>query len=229
MTCGELRPDYTSFALGIAEDPERTAIAEHLARKCPECLLGMASAMATVTALSGAVPLKEPPPHLRRRVMAGVSSAPARSRAAVFVPWALTAVMSAGLVAVGISGRRQIGDTRKLERALTILNDPATRDQAFGAPGKPGASGHVFVNPGKGVVFIGAGLPSIGADKTFELWIRPIDGAPTPTGLFRSQPDDTAVFVWPGPAANAAAIEVTVEPQGGSAKQAATPFMVVKF
>jgi anti-sigma-K factor RskA len=228
MNCDELRQDYTSYALGVADDAESALIAEHLARKCPDCVRGMASAMATVTAMSGAVQIVEPPPRLRRRVMATVEQTPRRSWAGVFIPWAITAAMSIALVAIGISGRRQIGDTPKLQQALSILNDPATRDAAFGETGKP-SNGRVFVNGGKGVVFIGADLPRIDPDKTFELWVIPATGNPVPVGLFRSQSDATAVFVWPGPVASAAAIEVTVEPQGGSAQPTTKPFIALKL
>jgi anti-sigma-K factor RskA len=228
MTCDELRQDYCSYALGIAEDPERAEIAEHLGRKCPECTSGIASAMATVTALSGAVPVAEPSPRLRRRVMATVETAPKRSWAGVLLPWAITAAMSIALVAIGISGRRQIGDTARLQQALAILNDPATRDVTFGETEKP-SKGRVFVSPGKGVVFIGASLPRIDSSKTFELWVIPAKGNPIPAGLFRSQPDATAVFVRPGPVENVAAVAVTVEPEGGSAQPTTTPFIVTKL
>jgi anti-sigma-K factor RskA len=224
MICEELRPDYTSYALGIADDPERAEIAEHLARRCPDCMRGMASALATVTAMSGAVELTEPPARLRRRVMAAVESAPRRSWAGIVVPWAITAAMSIALVAIGLSGRRQLGDTPKLQQALTILNDPATRDATFGATGTA-SRGRVFVNPSKGVVFIGANLPRLDAGRTFELWVIPAKGNPIPDGLFRSQSDATAVFVWPGPVENATAVEVTVEPLGGSAQPTAKPIV----
>jgi anti-sigma-K factor RskA len=135
--------------------------------------------------------------------------------------------MSIALVAIGLSGRRQLGDTPKLQQALSILNDPATRDATFGATGKA-AQGRVFVNPGKGVVFIGANLPRLDAGQTFELWVIPAKGKPIPDGLFRSQPDATAVFVWPGPVEDAAAVEVTVEPQGGSAQPTTKPLISVK-
>jgi anti-sigma-K factor RskA len=228
MTCDELRQDYTSYALGIADDPERTGIAEHLARKCPNCVPGVASAMATVTAMAGAVRVTEPSKHLRRRVMAAVAREPKRSWAGVFLPWAITAALSVALVALGLSGRRQSGDTAKLQRALSILNDPATKDVTFGETEKP-SRGRVFVSPGNGVVFIGASLPRIDPGKTFELWVIPIKGNPIPAGLFESQPDATAVFVRPGPVENAAAIAVTVEPQGGSAQPTTTPFIVTKL
>jgi anti-sigma-K factor RskA len=228
VTCDELRQDYTSYALGIADDPERTEIGEHLGRKCPNCVPGVASAMATVTAISGAVQLTQPPKYLRRRVMAAVAKEPQQWRAAIVVPWAITAALSIALVTIGVSGRRQTGDTAKLQQALSILNDPATRDVTFGETEKP-SKGRVFVSPGKGVVFIGASLPQIDKGKTFELWVIPAKGNPVPAGLFQSQPDATAVFVRPGPVENAAAIAVTVEPEGGSAQPTTTPFIVTKL
>jgi hypothetical protein len=136
--------------------------------------------------------------------------------------------VSIALVSVGVTGRRESGDTTKLRQALSILNDPSTRDVTFGETEKP-SKGRIFVSPGKGVVFIGASLPRIDAGKTFELWVIPVKGNPVPAGLFRSQPDATAVFVRPGPVENAAAIAVTVEPEGGSPQPTTTPFIVTKL
>jgi anti-sigma-K factor RskA len=228
MTCEELRQDYTAYALGVAGEPERTGIEEHLQERCPNCLPGVASALATVTAMSGAVKIVEPPKRLRRRIIASVTREPKRSWASVFLPWAITAALSVALVAIGISGRRQIADTAKLQQALSILNDPATRDVTFGETEKP-SKGRVFVSPGKGVVFIGASLPRLDSGKTFELWVIPAKGNPVPAGLFQSQPDATAVFVRPGPVDNAAAIAVTIEPEGGSPQPTTTPFIVTKL
>jgi anti-sigma-K factor RskA len=228
MTCEELQQDYTSYALGIADEPERQEIAEHLARRCPRCVPGVASAMATVTAVSGAVKLTEPPAYLKRRVMASIQKEPSRWRLGAWMPWAITAMVSVALLSIGLTGRRESGDTAKLREALSILNDPATRDVTFGEKEKP-SKGRVFVSSGKGVVFIGASLPSIEAGKTFELWVIPVKGNPIPAGLFQSQPDATAVFVRPGPVENAAAIAVTVEPAGGSAQPTTTPFIVTKL
>jgi anti-sigma-K factor RskA len=207
MTCDELRPEYTAYARGIAGDPKRAEITEHLERKCPNCVPGVASALAAVRAMPGA--------------------AKKRSQASLYLPWAITAALSAVLIAVGISGRRQIGDTAKFARALAILNDPAASDVTFGETEK-NSKGRVFVSTDKGVVFIGANLPRIDPDKTFELWVIPGKGNPVPAGVFRSQPDATAVFVRPGPVDDAASIAVTVEPEGGSPQPTATAFIVAK-
>jgi hypothetical protein len=228
MTCDELRQDYAAYALGIADEPEGTEIADHLERRCPNCVPGVANALATVAAMAGSVKVVDPPKGLRRRVLASVEREPKRSQLSIFLPWAITAALSAALIVVGISGRRQIGDTAKLERALEILNDPAARDVTFGETQKP-SRGRVFVSPGRGVVFIGASLPRIDSDKTFELWVIPAKGNPLPAGLFKSQADATAVFVRPGPVNDAAAIAVTVEPEGGSAQPTTMPFIVAKI
>jgi len=228
MTCEELRQDYTSYALGIADEPERSEIVEHLARQCPNCVRGVASAMATVTAMSGAVPVTEPPKHLRRRVSSAVEKAPGRSWAATFLPWAITAAMSIALVAIGVMGRRESGDTGKLRQALSILNDPAAKDLTFGEAERA-PKGRVLVSPGNGVVFMGASLPRIDRGKTFELWVIPVKGDPQPGGVFQSQPDASAVFVRPGPVENAAAIAVTVEPEGGSAQPTTAPLILTKL
>jgi hypothetical protein len=161
-------------------------------------------------------------------VLAAIEPAPKRWSFGVVLPWIITAAMSLALVTIGISGRRQGGDSARLEQALSILNDPATRDVAFGETEKP-SKGRIFVSAGKGVVFIGASLPRIDRGKTFELWVIPAKGNPVPAGLFQSQPDATAVFVRPGPVDNAAAISVTVEPEGGSAQPTTTPFIVTRL
>jgi hypothetical protein len=228
MTCEELQPDYTSYALGIADEPERSEIAAHLARQCPACGPGIASALTTVAAMAGAVSAAEPPHRLRRRIMASIEREPSRGRLGLFIPWAISAVLSVALLTIGLMGRRQTGDTSKLQQALSILNDPATRDVTFGETEKP-SKGRVFVSPGKGVVFIGDRLPSIDSSKTFELWIIPAKGNPIPAGTFQSQPDSTAVYVRPGPVENASAIAVTVEPAGGSTQPTTTPFIVTKL
>jgi hypothetical protein len=227
MTCEELREDYTSYALGIAGDPERAEIAAHLARQCPNCVPGVASGMATVTAMSGAVKVVQPPRHLRRRVLAAIEPRPTRWSLGAVLPWAITAAMSIALLSIGLSGRRA-GDTARLEQALSILNDPATRDVTFGETERP-SKGRVFVSPNKGVVFIGASLPRLDSGKTFELWVIPAKGNPVPAGLFQSEPDATAVFVRPGPVENAAAIAVTIEPAGGSPQPTTTPFIITKL
>jgi anti-sigma-K factor RskA len=217
MTCEELQPEYTAFALGIADEPERSEIESHLATNCPNCVPGVTSALATVTAMSGAVELKEPPRDLRRRITAMVAPEPKRSWT-LFLPWAIAGVLAVALVVVSVP--RTSPDTAKLEQALSILNDPLTKDVTFGEA-KP-AKGRVFVSPTRGVVFIATNLPRLDRGKTFQLWVIPKSGKPIPGGTFRSE-----LYISPGPVdSGAAAVAVTVEPDGGSPQPTTTPFIV---
>ena len=226
MNCEELRSEYGAWALGVAEEPVRSEIAAHLARECPDCVAGIRSAMATVAAMSGAVKESEPPKRLRGRVVAMV--APEPKRWSVFLPWAVSALLAIVLLSVSIArnGEQPAPDTTKLAQAMTILNDPATKDVTFG---DPTARGRVFVSP-NGVVLIAAHMPKLETNRTFELWIIPSAGNPVPAGTFQSESvSDAAVYVYRGQTANAAAVAVTLEPEGGSPQPTTTPFIVSKL
>ena len=226
MTCEELQQEYASYALGIADDPERSEIREHLERRCPVCVPGVADAMATVTAMSGAVRLVDPPKRLRLRVSSLVMPPAARSTS--WLPWLITGLVSVALILVARPSRRPASDLARLESALAILNDPATRDVTFGEAQKP-ARGRVFFSPGHGVVFIGASMPRLAAGRTFELWFIPASGNPVPAGTFFPNDDNTAVYVHPSDTGSAAALAVTVEPDGGSPQPTTTPFIVARL
>jgi len=230
MTCEELKPEYGAYALGIADDPERTDIAEHLARACETCTAGVTSAMGMVAAMSGAVKTVEPPKRLRRRVVGMVTPdafSPGWGRSwTVFVPWAIAGVLAIALAWTLPERFTNPVSQQKLDEVLSILNDPVTKDVVFG---EPAARGRVFVSPGKGVVLMAAHLPAIAANKTFELWVIPTQGNPIPAGTFHSAPDSTAIYVRSGAVTNAAAVAVTVEPEGGSPLPTTTPFIVSKL
>jgi hypothetical protein len=224
MTCEELQPDYTSFALGIADEAEAAEIAAHLASHCPKCVPGVTSAMATIAAMSGAVKLEEPAKYLRSRVIAMVEPEPKNSWTA-FLPWVVSGALAVALLAVSLPGLRPNPETAKLEQALSILNDPLAKDVTFGEA-KP-SKGRVFVSPSRGVVFIATSLPRLEPGKTFQLWVIPTGGKPIPSGTFRSRADSTAVYVSEGAVdSRAAAVAVTVEPDGGSPQPTTTPFIV---
>jgi anti-sigma-K factor RskA len=138
-------------------------------------------------------------------------------------------VLAIALLALVVPARRQNPDTAKLAEALSILNDPAAKQVTFGETAQP-SRGRVFVSRGKGLLFIGASLPAIAPNKTFELWVIPAKGNPVPAGTFHGEADATAVYVRPGPVqGDTAAVAVTVEPEGGSPQPTTTPFIVIKI
>jgi len=235
MTCEELRPEYGAWALGIAEEPERSEIAQHLERDCPNCVPGVRSAIATVSAMASAIKPVDPPARLRKRVVSMVAPEPERSRASIFFPWAVAGAFAIALLAVVIPGRlartpappvaSNTGQA-KFEEVLSILNDPVTKDVAFG---DPSARGRFFVSPTKGVVFIAAHLPTLSPGRTFQMWVIPNGGNPISAGTFQALSDSTAVHYRPGPVENAAAMAISVEPSGGSPQPTTTPIIVTKL
>lgn len=157
--------------------------------------------------------------HIRRRcVTCATGVRKARRRSHTIAPWAISAVLSLALIGVGIAGRHQSGDTTNLQRGLPILEDPTAKDVAFGAAGNS-PKGHIFVSSGNGVLLIASGLPRLASGKTFELWVLASNGTAAAGGTFAGETNGSAVFLRPGTLGNvAAAIEVTVEPDGGSAQ-----------
>ena len=180
--------------------------------------------------MSAAVKLEEPPKHLRHRVLAmvepEVKSSSWTAFLPPFVPWIVSGGLAfARLVSVALPSLRPNPETAKLEQALSILNDPLAKDVRFGEA-RP-SKGRVFVSPTRGVVFIAASLPKLEPGKTFQLWVIPTGGKPISGGTFQSRADATAVYVSQGPVDNAAAaVAITVEPDGGSPQPTTTPFIV---
>lgn len=231
MSCDELRLEYGAYALGVAEDPERGEIAEHLERRCPECGAGVRSAIATVAVLCGAVKPAEPPKYLRDRVIGMVSRQPARTRFAMWFPWAVAAALAVVLASVAIPGRlmkpaAETAAEARFGEVLSILNDPLTKDAAFG---DPAARGRFFVSPARGIFFIAAHMPKPGAGRTFQMWIIPANGKPVPAGIFKPLDDSTALCVRSGPVQSAAAMAISVEPDGGSPQPTTTPIIISKI
>jgi len=228
MTCDELRDEYEAFALGIAEDPERTGIIEHLADQCPNCTPGVRDATAVVAAMAALGHQTKPPKALRRRVLAMVNAPGGRARFGAWLPWAVAITLALVLASVIIPARRDSVSASRFEEALSILNDPSARDISFGEPAHP-ARGRFFVSPRRGVVLVASNLPPLAADRTFEMWVLPQSGKPIPAGTFRGEREGTAVYVRPGPVQSAAALAVTVEPSGGSPQPTTTPFIVSRL
>jgi len=210
----------------MAEDPERSEIAAHLARECPVCVAGVRSALSTTAVMAGAVSKVDPPRRLRERVIGMVAPQPKRSFG--FLPWAVSAVLAIALIATVAIPRPTQPDLTKLTQAMEILNDPIAKDVTFG---DPAARGRVIVGA-KGVVLIAAHLPKLEANRTFELWILPTTGNPLPAGTFDGETvsnGTSAVYVYHGSTQNARAVAVTVEPEGGSPQPTTTPFIVSKL
>ena len=228
MSCDELRDEYEAFALGVAEDPERTEIIQHLSDQCPTCTHGVREASAVVASMSSLGHQTKPPKALRRRVLAMVDAPGGRSRFGVWLPWGLALALALVLASVIVPAHRQSISASRFEEALTILNDPSAKEISFGEAAHP-ARGRLFVSPRRGIVLIASSLPPLEPNKTFEMWVLPQSGNPIPAGTFRGEREGTAVYVHPGPVQSAAAVAVTIEPGGGSPQPTTKPFIVSRL
>src|SRR6185369_16345676 len=72
MNCNELREHYELYAIGVAEEPERSEIRAHLNRECEVCMQAIKRAREVVALLGGAAPPAAPSAALRRRILASV-------------------------------------------------------------------------------------------------------------------------------------------------------------
>jgi hypothetical protein len=244
MSCDELRDACELYALGALEEPEKSAFDEHLATGCATCRARLRQALGTVAALATVVPAIDPPKRLRKRVLAAVGLE--KTGWAWISAWAtVTAALLVAVLWLSVRDRRQMLELAEARRvgseipplraqltsvsqALEFLNQPETRlvlDRKA-VPLPPRA--RVFVNPNRGVLLLADNLPPAPAGKIYEMWVVPKSGAPKPAGLFQSDERGNAVHLLREPVdlASAAAIAVTVEPEGGSSAPTTTPFLV---
>jgi hypothetical protein len=237
MTHEELRDYYELYAIGLADEPERNEIREHLDRGCEVCMTAMKRAREMAAVLGGTVAVAQPSPKLRRRILASVGvEQHGFSWALVWAP----ALALALVAAVYFSGReKQVADEaqslRELNRqqsmalthlneAFQILNAPDTKTVSFGLGQPQPPKGRVFLNPKQGVVMFASNLPQAPKGKAYEMWTIPkATGKPIPAGMFQPGNDGTALHIFPGPVDPNTTIAVTVEDQAGASSPTTQP------
>jgi anti-sigma-K factor RskA len=237
MTHEELQGEYELYALGVAEEPARGEIRAHLERKCEVCMAEMKRAKRIAAMIGASAASQIPSPKLRKRILA---SAGYEQRSYGLAPW-LGALAAICLVAafyfagrersyveelsnVRTRMRQQNIELTRLTEIMGVVNGADTKVVSFGA----GPKGKVFVNPSSGVVLMATNLPPVPAGKTYEMWVIPKGANPLPAGLFQSQADGTATYMFRGPMdiANLSAVAVSVEDAAGAAQPTTTPLIV---
>jgi anti-sigma-K factor RskA len=241
MNCQELQDHYELFALGIAEEPERSEIRAHLNRECEVCMAGVKRAAEIAAMLSGSAPSAEPSRKLRRRVLASVGI---EQRGFSWTPlWAAVAALSLAVaVYFGVEERRDVQETRRLRyelgvqsnevtrltEAFAILNGPDTKESSFGNAQPRPPRGKVFLNPTQGVLLIASNLPPAPLGKLYEMWLIPKAGLPVAAGMFQSQSDGSAMHVRRGAVdlESTGVVAVTVENEAGANQPTTQPLIV---
>lgn len=226
MKCEDLQDQYELYAMGVAEDPERTEIRAHLDRGCEVCMKEMNRARQVASMIGAAVAPAAPSAKLRQRILASVG---VEQRSFGWAPWlGLVAALSLvgvfyfearesssleELAAVRSQMRQQAVDLTRLNEAMTIMTGSDTKQVNFGA----GARGKVYASPSMGILLMASNLPQAPAGKAYEMWVIPKGAKPVPAGMFQSQTDGTAMHIQRGPVdLNGLTVAVTLEDQAGA-------------
>jgi Anti-sigma-K factor rskA len=223
-----LRDLLAPVALGAAE-PQEVARVEAHAAECAVCREELASLRGAAEVLAVAVPQRDPPPDLRRNLMATVRAEAADRRAAAAAPpepapparrglgarlraagsslrpWPVVAVVAA--VAALLLGWNIV---------LQASDDAGTEEVAAlavsGTADAPGIAGRVVYVPGEDTAVVRlTNLPPLGPGDAYQLWVLR-DGMPRSAGLFEETGPAQAVRVAEG-LGGADALAVTAQPR----------------
>ena len=227
MNCDELRDQYELYTLGLADEPERQEIREHLDRGCEVCMREVKKAREMMTLIGGSAAPAVPSAKLRKRILASVGVEQRRIGWAPFLA-GLSAMSIAAAVYFGgreadfskqvlqlrEQSRNQSIELTRMSEAMAIINGADTTVTSFGDT-QPKPKGKVFANPKRGILLIASNLPEVPAGKAYELWfIRA--GKPVRAGMFRSESDGTAMHLESGSFdSSTTMVAVTLEVEAG--------------
>jgi anti-sigma-K factor RskA len=200
------------------------------------------SALELNTALLIVLPVEEPSPLLRSRVVNSIRPAVENPRRKAPFAWlAIAAGLAAATIWLGLENQNRARDlaaaraetqtaqarSEELARSLNFLRDPETRPASL-KPGGNQPRGTYFVNPRSGVMLIASNLPIPAAGRAYEMWVIPKGQAPRPAGVFRPDASGSVVHLQTLPVDlnTTAAFAITEEPESGSPAPTTTPFLV---
>jgi anti-sigma-K factor RskA len=230
--------DLALLALGSLEGDERLALEKHL-QECAGCRRELEWLRGDMALLSLSTAGPKPPGRSRERLMAAMAREPRRAAAAKRSWWALApALIAAGLALAVVFLVRQDSGLRKqiaglqseaasqqvdLRRAREIVStltaSDAMRVTLVAAKTPPQPQGKaIYVRDRSSLIFIASNMPAVPAQKAYELWLIPANGAPIPAGVFKPDAHGSATVVNPPLPAGieAKAFAITLEPEAGS-------------
>ena len=217
----EIRELIGAVALGAATDAEEAKVERHAAT-CHECRAELDGLRAAAGALALDVSQLDPPPALKRKVMAAIRDDAARS-APVSAPrrgrgigrWpaiaGALAVLAAGLLAWNLTLHGDRGGTETI--ALV------------GTPDAPAAQGRLSIADDGTAVMRITGLPPPGADEGYELWtVR--DGVARSEG-FAARTAGGEIVVATADLDGASALALTREPRANTTAPTGAKLVIV--
>lgn len=122
------------------------------------------------------------------------------------------------------AGEREVADARQelgeAQSTMAVLTAPdLARVDLAGQPTVAAeARGRAFLSPSRGLVFTATNLPALPADRIYQLWYLPPQGAPVSAGLLTPDPSGQVTARLDVPATLSvpvAGLAVSLEPAGG--------------
>jgi len=231
--------DLALYSLGGLEGAEKAALEKHL-DECASCRreLEQLRGDAALLALSASGP--RPPARAKTRLMAAIAKEPRVQRArprpqwwAAF-GWAAAAAMIVVVAAVwnqntrlkssveqwaALSEQQRVELDRARRIVGTLIAQDAKHISVLPVGLKTIPEGKViYSRQNNGLIFTASNLHALPAQKTYELWLIPMQGAPIPAGVFKPDARGGAVLINPPLPAGveAKAFAITIEPEQGS-------------
>ena len=229
--------DLALYALGALDDA--VALEKHL-QECASCrreleqLRGDAALLALTT--SG----PKPPARAKSRLMDAIGKEPRLQTAkAPSRWWALGWIGAIAMIAVAAvlwnqnsnlksqareSARVSEQQKAQLEEARKIVDTLMAKDAVHvsvvpvGIKTPPPEGKVIYSRDRSGLILMAGNLQPLPAQKAYELWLIPMQGAPIPAGVFKPDAHGAAVVVNPPLPAGveAKAFAITIEPEQGS-------------
>src|SRR5262249_48914536 len=232
--------DLALYALGALEDSERLSLEKHL-QECASCRRELEQLRGDAALLALTTLGPKPPARAKSRLMDAIAKEPKRPPARARAPlwgvlgWIATAAMI--LVAVtlwrqnthlsstvaNLSGllEKQKTDSEQARRIAEILHAPDAASYVVmpvSMKAMPPSGKAIYSRERSGVIFMASNLNPIPAQKAYELWLIPMQGAPIPAGMFKPDAHGGAMVMNPPLPAGveAKAFAITIEPEQGS-------------
>ena len=232
--------DLALHSLGCLEGEEKVALEKHL-EECASCrreleqLRGEAALLALTT--SG----PRPPVRAKARLIEAIAKEPGRQRVRQRPQWWAAsgwAAAAAMVVVVAVlwnqnallkktveqgealskQQRLELDHARRVVETLTANDAKRVSLLPVKFKNPPPEGKAIYSRERNGLIFIASNLLPLPAQKTYELWLIPTQGAAIPAGLFKPDARGGAMVINPPLPAGVEAktFAITVEPEQGS-------------
>ena len=236
---GDMHKLTGAYAVDALDDLERARFEQHLS-ECEDCRAEVAELRETAALLAETTAVT-PPESLRESVLAGISQVrplapevpaptPADERSGGRRAWMPFLVAAALAILVGIGAlivQPWAGDDGpRLTAAEQVLQAPDA-EEVFLDLGEAGRATVVRSKSEDRAVIVTEDMVSAPDGKAYELWFQTPEEDMVPAGMMPDAADQTVVL--DGSAADAIAVGITVEPEGGSDEPTTEPMMAFTF